>query len=301
MTIAALDIGTNTLLMLVARIGGTSFTVLADEHDIARLGEGVGQTGRISAAAIERARGIIARYSAIANKHGAQIRAAVGTSVFRSATNAREVAAELGALWGAPIEILSGEQEAELCFFGTVPDGRHAAVLDIGGGSTELIAGHGRMITYRRSIEVGALRLAERYWRSLPAQADAVKEAWCVTYDALGILRACGALEQLYAVAGTPTTLALLATGAPHFDSVLVDGHVLRRDTLEQLWDQISTATLDRLRALPGVHPHRADILPAGTLILRAAMDVLGLAELTVSVRGVRYGVVQRIRMQLAM
>ncbi len=93
-------------------------------------------------------------------------------------------------------------------------------------------------------------------------------------------------------MAGTPTTLALIAKQLPHFDPTAIDGYILHRDTLNQLWSQIAGATVEQLRSMPGVHPGRADILPAGTLILRTVMDIINVEAVTASIRGLRYGVV---------
>ncbi len=293
MTIAALDIGTNTLLLLIARIENGSMIVLADEHRIARLGEGVDRNGLISPGAVQRAVQIVEHYSALAEMHGAEIRRAVGTSVFRSAVNAADVAAVLAARWGSPIEILTGEKEAELCFRGTVPPEAHTAgVLDIGGGSTELIVGTEAQILFRRSIDVGAVRIAERYWQTHPAPAHVIEQCRQYLHAQLGVFQQQRSLDQLYAVAGTPTTLALIAKQLPHFDPTAIDGYILHRDTLNQLWSQIAGATVEQLRSMPGVHPGRADILPAGTLILRTVMDIINVEAVTASIRGLRYGLV---------
>jgi exopolyphosphatase/guanosine-5'-triphosphate,3'-diphosphate pyrophosphatase len=294
MTIAALDIGTNTLLLLIARFDNGTMHVLADEHHIARLGEGVDLTGTISPDAVERARQIIERYANLADAHSATIRVAVGTSVFRSATNAHSVAAVLASHWGAPIEIISGDQEAELTYLGTAPRDERAGVLDIGGGSTELIVGSHGTVHYRKSIEIGAVRLTERFWQSFPPSEQTLAECRNYVYAQLQAFRNVHCDGRLYAVAGTPTTLALMACGIDRFEPSRIDGFALGRDLLEELCQKISTARLEQLRMMPGVHPQRADILPAGTLILRSVMDVLGLDSVIVSMRGLRYGVAFR-------
>lgn len=295
MKATAIDIGTNTLLMAIAEVDEQGIHPLADHHRIARLGQDVERTGTISPAAIERATAIIEDYRRIADDYAVQHRFAVGTSVFRLAANADAVAARLAEVWGAPIAIISGDEEAELTFYGTIPptDG-DVAVLDIGGGSTELVMGTSRGIRFRVSIEIGAVRLAERYWHTFPADSATIERARQEVYTQLAALVPQTPPGQLYAVAGTPTTLALMAQNIAAFDWERVDGYPLERDTLDKLWQCISTATLRELLSMPGVHPQRADILPAGTLILQACMDWLKVDSLIVSARGLRYGVLLR-------
>ncbi len=317
MIAAALDIGTNTLLMAIAELspdvllGGNPHNVrgqvapshshslirkvIADEHRIARLGEGVDRSQWICHAAIERASAIIREYRSIADAAGATTRIAVGTSVFRAARNRAAVAHILGDLWGAPVEILTGIEEAELCYRGTVYHGERAAVLDIGGGSTELTIGEYDRIHARVSVELGAVRLAEQFWKSYPAPRDALNAACQHTVEALAPFAELPTVEQIYAVAGTPTTLALIAQDLQHNDWQRAEGYVLERSAIERLWQQLATASLDELRSIPGVHPQRADILPAGALLLRAAMDVIGADAVTVSTRGLRYGAFGRL------
>ena len=311
---ASLDIGTNTILMTIAELysafdDGTQATVpqqsgdshlrfndvsvrtILDEHRIARLGEGVDQTGIISNDAIQRACRIIDDYRAVADSLSVTVRLAVGTSVFRSAHNGNEVSHMIGERWGAHVKILSGQEEAELSFCGTVPDGRRSAVLDIGGGSTELTVGEHSNILAHKSIELGAVRLAERYWKTFPASSAALVDAWHTALEQLSPFAELPHAESVYAVAGTPTTLALMAQGIQEYNWQRTDGFLLLRSTVERLWHEIATATLPELRQMRGVHPHRADILPAGTLLLRAVMEVCNLESVTVSARGLRYGV----------
>lgn len=317
MIAAALDIGTNTLLMVVAElsldahlIGNThdhdmqrwhapSYDlirkVIADEHRIARLGEGVDRSGWICQAAIERAAAIIHEYRSIADAAGVTARIAVGTSVFRAARNSAKVAEFFEELWGAPIDVLSGQEEAELCYRGTVHHGASAAVLDIGGGSTELTIGEHSRVLARQSIELGAVRLAERFWKSHPAPADVLQAAWQCTVAAFAPFATLPSMENIYAVAGTPTTLALMAQGLNYSEWQRADGYILERTTIERLWQQLAAASLEELCSFPGVHPQRADILPAGALLLRTVMDVLGVDALTISTRGLRYGAFWRL------
>lgn len=293
MIAAALDIGTNTILLTIARWQSNKLHVLADEHRIARLGEGIEWSGCISSAAVERAQTIIAEYRDIADRLGTEHRLAVGTSVFRRATNARIVSEQLAETWGAPITIISGNQEALLTYYGTATSSENAAVLDIGGGSTELVYGLEGHIRLSRSFELGAVVLAERYWSKFPAPSAEIARAREEAISLLTDLEPLPPNAQFYAVAGTPTTLALMAQNIRNFDWKVVEGYVLTRAELDRLWDYISTATYPELLSLPGVHPQRADILPAGALLLRAFVELLDVSRITVSARGLRHGILR--------
>ncbi|MDW8271091.1 MAG: Ppx/GppA phosphatase family protein [Bacteroidota bacterium] len=291
---AALDIGTNTLLMTIAEFREQSYCILADEHRIARLGEKLDQTGFIIPEAAQRAIEIVRHYRTIADSLGVQHRLAVGTSAFRRAANAEEIAADIAEVWGGPVKVITGAEEAHLTYLGTVDSAGYSAVLDIGGGSTELIAGNSAKIDFQWSLEIGAVRLAERYWTVFPAPLSSIEYARAQIEQVLKSLHKPPPLERMYGVAGTPTTLALIAQGIRTFHWDLVDGYYLTREIIESIWKQIAHATLSELCTIPGVHPQRADILPAGTLILRTVMDFLEVPGIVVSARGLRHGVLRQ-------
>lgn len=295
MRIAIVDIGTNTLLMTIAECTGDSITVLADEHKIARLGEGMDRSGIISEAACSRAESILRAYRVQADQLRVEYRVAVGTSVFRSTSNAAHIAQRLESIWGAPVVVLSGAREAELSYAGSVDMAGCTAVLDIGGGSTELTIGRDGAVAYRSSLEIGAVRLTEQFWDTYPASRSNLDAARFTIRNALKKLLAPIPFEKLYAVAGTPTTLALMAQRIEIFDWQRVDGYILTLEMVRSLCDCIFTASLDKLRSLPGVHPERADILPAGALILQEYMRWLDRDCVIVSAKGLRYGVLRAI------
>ncbi|MCX7930705.1 MAG: hypothetical protein N2663_08320 [Chlorobi bacterium] len=299
MRVAMLDIGTNTLLMLVADITNAELRMVADEHRIARLGEGLDQTGIISDAALERASQIVSEYRMMAEMFCVQQRGAVGTSALRRASNASVVAEKLAEIWGAPIEIISGDLEAELIYNGTVPFGHRAAVLDIGGGSTELVVGNGDRVEFRVSLEIGALRIAERFWNTYPIPAANLKLASQFVREQ--ITESLPALDvgQLFGVAGTPTTLACIAAGLDRFDPSAIEGYKIRKSVIEELCEELTRCSVDQLRSIPAVHPQRANILPAGCLILAVFLDVLNHDVVIVSTRGLRFGAAYRLYRQV--
>jgi exopolyphosphatase / guanosine-5'-triphosphate,3'-diphosphate pyrophosphatase len=302
MRVAALDIGTNTVLLLIADVDGKSFRVVRDDHAIARLGDGVDRTHRINEAAYERFISILREHQKTIAEFKCDRIIACATSAMRDAENRDEIIERTKRDTGINIEILSGDDEARLTYRGAVAQTSPrpspwkgegiVAVVDIGGGSTEISVGNGDMFESGASIDIGALRLTERYFSSNPIAVEAKETARKLVRKSLkNITLQIHPSTLLIAVAGTPTTLAAMHQGLSAFDAASVQGYVLRRQAIEEMLEilfTVSTATL--LKRFPSVNKSRADILPAGTLILAEVMDHLGVEHITVSTQGLRYG-----------
>lgn len=292
--IAAIDIGTNTLLMTVADVSENGLDVIGDIHSIARLGQDVDASKTIQPEAVKRAVEILGKYSDHLNKIGVQTIRAVGTSCLRDAQNRNEVCKEFEAVLGCPIEVISGEEEARLCFIGNVENDEPTTILDIGGGSTEIISGRDKEITFRTSLDIGAVRLTEKYFRNLPPTTSQVQSAFDEVREAIHSIDK----ELFYpirAVAGTPTTLAAICLGLEKFDAAKIHNYSLSTLSVHILLRQLADSTFDELISMPGVHPGRADILPAGTLILHEFLRYTEQVKCTVSVKGLRYGVLKEM------
>jgi exopolyphosphatase/guanosine-5'-triphosphate,3'-diphosphate pyrophosphatase len=295
MRVAAIDIGTNTVLLLIAEIESGEFTVLTDDHAIARLGEGVDKTGIISEEAYDRLRSKLTEH-AITIEHYLPLHiSAVATSAMRDAKNSAEIVRRAKLDTGIEIEIIDGAEEARWTYLGSIgalslPAANPLVVLDIGGGSTEIAHGTHTSFTSGSSAQIGAVRLTER------AQLDdlSVEDACQMVRDAFGPIDAPRG-ATLIAVAGTPTSLAAIDLGLQTFDAQKIHGHRLSKEVvsriLEEIWDMTSDEIVE---AYPAVNPGRADILAAGTAILFTAMTMLDAQECVVSTRGLRYGVALR-------
>jgi exopolyphosphatase/guanosine-5'-triphosphate,3'-diphosphate pyrophosphatase len=294
MTTIGIDIGTNTILMTVGRFtSGDAIDVLRDEHAIARLGEGVDDTGRISDAAISRATEILQRYRDIIAEHGDCCVRAVATSAVRDAENAAVVLEQLQGALGHKIETLSGHDEALLTFVGTAgrtPD--RTMVIDVGGGSTEIVIGSHGHVECAASIDAGSVRFSERYLHERPGTPEHRRAAEQALRTLLSVcpVEQTSSVENAIAVAGTPVALAALSKGLTEFDRVALEGAVLSRQEIASWVDKLDAMTREQLRSLPGVHPQRADVLPAGALILHDTLLWFGLPHVTVSTKGIRYG-----------
>lgn len=300
MRIASIDIGSNTILMLVADIdeGGT-LRVVADEQAIARLGEGINVSGVIGTSAFERASVILSAYLKRAGALNPERIIATGTSALRDARNQEDFLLEMRVRFGLPIEVLSGDDEARLTYRGTLsgfPDGpARYAVLDIGGGSTELCVGDRHDISAQRSLDIGCVRLTERFLHDAP---PSLEDRADMEDAVLRTIRAFPAVvpesTTFVAVAGTPATLAAMDLGLPAFDREAVSGHILTTERIRQFYEEFSRMSHAELLACAQVDPGRADILLAGTCILFLFLRWNDVQSVVVSERGLRYGIALR-------
>lgn len=294
MICAGIDIGTNTILMVIGeqRADG-SWHIIDDLHSIARLGEGVDATGEISNAAIERASSILTTYRRRCSACNVGRIRAVATSAMRDASNSHSVRDILSIIIGTEIEIIEGGEEARLTFRGTVLGTMPSLAIDIGGGSTELVCGQGTSINDSVSVNIGAVRLTERYFGTRPPSALTLSEARAYVVDALQPYRTrfTATDRRVFAAAGTPTALATLDLRLDAFDAQRIDGHILTASAVHDLASMLVGLDTTSLQQLPAIHPKRIDILPAGALLLDVLMKALHINDVVVSTRGVRYGV----------
>ncbi|MFN4769784.1 MAG: hypothetical protein ACK5JL_07085 [Candidatus Kapaibacterium sp.] len=308
MRIAAVDIGTNTLLMTIADFDANgSMHVLHDAHTIVRLGENLSHSGVISEAALQRAVECIRGYRSVCDELSADIRVGVATSAVRNASNGSQVLQSLRTEFKGMLQCISGMEEAELTFAGSVPDEGGYVVLDIGGGSTEIVRGSNRQVEHRVSHEIGAVMLHDRVLHSFPASKDSIAKACALIQHCAPVMPISqsgsddgtkefrsdeDAESNWIAVAGTPTTLALVAQQLPYTRVEASHGYRLSLNTVSALCELLMNTPKNELQDIPGIHPQRADILPAGTLILREIMRSHQCEHVTVSTRGLRFGVV---------
>jgi exopolyphosphatase / guanosine-5'-triphosphate,3'-diphosphate pyrophosphatase len=303
--VAAIDVGTNTVLLLVARREADgSLTPLVDAYRVPRLGVGVDARKILHPDAVSRVIAVLEEYRAIAVSHHAAKIVACATSAVRDAANRSEFMADVLRRTGLQLEVLSGEDEALLSFHGALsgitPTGP-LLVLDIGGGSTELISGDAKGVSTRVSLDIGAVRLTERCFKHDPPSPEEILNAQNLIDSALAkVPQPAEPTAQLVAVAGTPTSLATLSLGLRTFSQNAVNGHTMPREEIERLWDQLRLLPSVEIRRLSEVMEGRADVITAGTLILRMVMDRFALSAVTASDRGLRYGLVMREILRLA-
>jgi exopolyphosphatase/guanosine-5'-triphosphate,3'-diphosphate pyrophosphatase len=294
--LAAIDVGTNTVLLLVAERRGGALAPVLERAEITRLGRGVDATGRLDPAAVRETVRVLADFAASARSLGAGRIACVATSAARDAANGAEFFEEARRAAGLVPEVISGDEEARLVWASAWRDfgagGAPLAVLDVGGGSTELSFGDGPLPRGRTSLQVGAVRLTERHVRADPPAAAELARLRAAARDALAPLRALEVPSggRLVGVAGTVTTLSAVAQALPVYDPERVHGATLARAEVEALVARLAGLAVAERAALPGMEPKRADVILAGGIVVAEAMALLGFDRLTVSDRGVRWG-----------
>lgn len=292
-TFAAIDVGTNSVLLLVAERGeGGSFRPLIERAEITRLGKGVDASGVLDPEAIARTVEVIARFAQEARAAGAAQVVCVATSAARDAKNGADFFAAAQAQAGLVPEIISGDEEAKLSYLAAERDFGEGpkVVVDIGGGSTELIYGARGEVTFRESFDVGSVRLTERLVRHDPPSLGERVAVAAVIDAAFAKLPALPQGAEVVGIAGTVTTVFTIARAMEHFVSEKVHGQTMDRAELDAVLERLWKLPLAERVQLPGLQPKRADVIPVGALVLSRALRKLGATTLRVSDRGVRWG-----------
>ena len=296
---AAIDVGTNTLRLLVAEaVSADQFTILHEEQTIARLGEGLMPSRRLQDAPSQRSLTILRRFAEVARRFKALHVAAVTTSAVREASNREEFVAAALRESGLSLQVIDGSEEARLTLLGV----RHGLrlgssrvlVMDIGGGSTEFILARGEVIEAIVSTGLGIVKLTEAHLKSDPPAPGELQAIEQVVADRIGRLRAeLPDLEgtALIGTAGTPTTLAAIDLGLTVYTPARVDGHRLSMTRTRQLLHALATRPLAERSKIPLLEPGRADLIVAGTTIVVTVMGALGYDEFMISDSGLREGI----------
>ncbi len=287
-----MDIGSNSTRLLVADAEDGRLQEVERLLTITRLGDGVDASGRLGDEAMGRVARCVERYAARARELGAETPLAVATSAVRDAVNDEEFLAGLERDHGIRTRLLAGEDEARLTLRG-VASGRAlerpVVVCDIGGGSTELIAGSGGDVRFAVSLDMGCVRMSERYLRDDPPTSGQVAE---VRGEVERLLPGDVPDGDLVGVAGTITTLATIDLGLDEEVPELVDGHVLGRATVEAELERLAGMPLEERRSVRGLMPERAPTIVAGAAILSELMAQLNAEQLSVSERDILHGAV---------
>lgn len=293
--VAIIDIGSNSIKFLVGekQADGTVKTIV-DKNDIARLGEGLRETGVISAEAMQRNAEAVARFAQEAKENGADKIVSVGTMALRSAGNSADFVKMVKELCGVEVQIIPGEEEARLSYLAIlsglpIPDG-DMVIFDTGGGSTEFIFGKGTELVKRFSVNLGAIRITEKFFSDDPVKAGSVEEALKeidAEFAAAGVE---GKPVQLVGMGGTVTSMGAVKHKMVKYDPDVIQGSTLTRADIADQIKEYSARTVEQRRELPGLQPKRADVILAGACILQDIIDRLGVDALTISDRGLRHG-----------
>ena len=285
--VAAVDIGTNSTRLLVADIEGESVRELDRRLEITRLGEGVDERHILLPQAIARVRNVLAEYRRAAEEAGADRTLAFATSAVRDAENGEAFLGEIEWSYAFKTRLLAGDEEALLTFRG-VSAGRDVApgtiVIDVGGGSTELILGDAAGVAFYTSLDLGCVRLTERFGTDFGAAAAHVRDMLAGSVPAEVRPRAA------IGVAGTITTIATLDLGLEEEDPDTVHGHSLSAETVAAWTARLEGMSVEEIRALRGMHPDRAPVIAAGAVVVRETLAHFGLETLEVSEHDIMHG-----------
>lgn len=299
MTIATIDIGTNTVLLLVAQADGAgTITPLVYEQRVPRLGKGVDAARNLQPDAMNRVMEVLREYTSIMARHSPDKTVVAATSAVRDAHNRAELINLVKREAGLDIEVLSGKEEALWTYRGAisgVPDLERATVLDIGGGSTEITVGDRTRISHTISLDIGSVRLTERFFKHDPPTHPELEAAITSVEDELARPRGFDFRgTRLIGVAGTATALAMLAQDLREFSIHAIINYRLTYDHINTLFRTLRSMRSSDILALSTVMEGRSDIIIAGSLILREVMAHYKFSEMIVSERGVRYGLAIR-------
>lgn len=293
---AVLDVGSNSVLLLVAGVSESGeIRVVRDISIITRLSEGAAQSGRLKSAAIDRTLVALHELRSVAQELGATP-VAVATAGVRMAQNRDSFLVPAAEILGAPVELISGEREAQLSYRSVSMDQDQEEllrVIDIGGGSTELVEGKGPQIFNAQSHEVGAVRLTERFVHSDPIHPDeleAMERAIAESFSKQPL----APHPVLHGLAGTVTSAAALCLGLHEYQRELVDGTELHWSQLLRLRDELAAMDQGQRRAISVLGKGRSDVIVAGVTILCAAMRHCGAELLRVRDRGLRYALLDQ-------
>lgn len=304
----AIDCGTNSIRLLISDVrevdGVLEFTEIHRLMEIIRLGQGVDANGRLTDGALERLSGALTAFADVMQRESVEFVRMVATSAVRDVPNRDEyMAITERALtpWGARAEVITGEEEARLSFRGAVddllPEEGPFAVIDIGGGSTEVIVGdHDGNIDGSISVPLGCVRMTERYFLDSPPSPNQIANARAFAGDHLAMIRNEVPVEKAKTVvgcAGTFTTLSAIAQGLETYDPHMIHLSTLRFDGTRTLNEALIAMSSTELAANPAMHPGRADVFAAGLVVVDVMMDLFeGAEEFRISEQDILDGIV---------
>lgn len=293
--VGIIDIGSNSIKFFVGEkcVDGTIKTIV-DKNDIARLGEGLRETGRISDEALERNAKSVAAFAAEAKENGVDKIVSVGTMALRSAANSGDFTERVKELCGVEVRIIPGEEEARLSYLAIlsgmpVPDG-DLVIFDTGGGSTEFIFGRGKELKNRFSVNLGAIRITEKFFSDDPVREGSVEAALKEIGEEFEAAGVAGHPVKLVGMGGTVTSMGAVKHKMVRYNPDIIQGSILTRADIAEQIEAYRERTIEQRREIPGLQPKRAEVILAGACILKDITERLGADQLTISDRGLRHG-----------
>ncbi len=304
MRVATIDIGTNTVLLLVAECKPDgSLVSVTEQATITRLGAGVDRNRKLAPEALERTCACLESYANLVTELRADRLVIVGTSAMRDAGGGDVLVAFIRETFGVETRVLSGAEEARLTFRGATSglnlNEHEVAVFDIGGGSTEIALGRSfnRLAapSYAQSFDLGSVRLTERHVTHDPPTVTERETLARAALHAFALVPQLGEAMTPLGVAGTMTTLAAVSLGIHPYDGGRVHGQRMSREDVREVVDELASLELKDRRNVPGIDPRRADVIVAGGYIALGLLDHWEARSVLVSDRGVRWGLAEEL------
>jgi len=296
--VASIDIGTNTILLLIAEVGGEKIKPLFEMETVVRLGEGIQENGILTKEAMNRGIETLSQYLGRCQAMKVQKIFAVGTSALREAKNSAEFLRLVKEKLNLSIEVISGEEEARLSFSAVSRDlgevNEPILVVDVGGGSTEFILGRGNQINQWISLPLGSVRFTEQFLHSDPVQEEEWKAMEKKIRELLVQIPHSQEPLSMVAVGGTATTLASVEQGLDEFIPEKIHHFLLKKEALRNQLLLYRSRTIEGRRKIPGLPVARADVILAGGAILYLTMEELNCPSVLITCHGVRYGLLYR-------
>ena len=299
MTVASIDIGTNTILLLIAEVNPSSNEIIAlvNLHQIPRIGKGLKKGDPFPEENIKRMFDVMDEYSETIKKYNCDKIIITGTNAFRIALNNNEITDEIKNKYGYDLNVITGDEEAKYSYLGAVSglsDKKKYLVIDIGGGSTEIIYGKGNDIIFSKSFDIGVVSGAEKFFTIDPPSDKQVDNFAVYSQKTfLELKDYVKDIDTAIAIAGTPTTLAAIKYKLKSFNEELIEGTSLTGEELNAFVSELSKlSSAEVLNKYSQIVKGREDVLLAGTILLREILKMLNIEEVKVSTKGIRYGAI---------
>ncbi|MGK9475927.1 Ppx/GppA phosphatase family protein [Melioribacter sp. OK-6-Me] len=297
MTVASIDLGSNTVLLLIAEVTNSEIKTIKNFYRAPRVSKNLKKGNPFPEENIDRLYSVLDEYKKIIDEHNCKFVLAAATNAFRLATNGNQIAEKISERYGWNLSIISGEEEARLSFLGAAypfENDNPKSLIDIGGGSTEIIYGNKKEIYFKKSYPIGVVYLTEKYLKHNPpldSELYEMENEVKANFDELKNISGLG--EYTIAIAGTPTTLACIKNNIKVYDEEIVDKTLFNMNDINDLYNRLKKMkSVDILKNFGQVVEGREDLITAGTGILKTFMELLEIKELHVNSRGLRYGLI---------
>jgi exopolyphosphatase / guanosine-5'-triphosphate,3'-diphosphate pyrophosphatase len=298
MIVASIDIGTNTVLLLIAEldIKTLQITALKNETRMPRIGQGIKKSGVISLDKLELLYSVLEEYNIEIKYHNCDLVIVTGTNAFRLAGNTPLIISELKKKFDYDLNVISGEDEAEYAFAGAITGldkSSNSLVIDIGGSSTEIIYGSENNILSKVSLQLGSVVATEQYLLHSPPLQSEISDLEIEIRKKISTIEVIDKPDQVIAIAGTATTIASMILGLKEFNETEINNFEIKVEMVKKLLDEIIHLTDSKILDKYGqIMKGREDIILSGVCILNKIMDSFGFDKVKVSTRGIRYGAI---------